>query len=151
MTEIPVVSAPESMGLPSPALVVLPAGLPLIFHDPRAIGLDAAWVKRLIAWTGPRPTTAEGWLFLYLGLRARASEPPVAINIPPDAEYVECPVERIKRGEIIRYGNGDVIQVKRVRRAGGFILVTDQNDHTDTWEPGEIFERVPLTEILKAL
>lgn len=52
----------------------LPVGLPPIFSDPRAAGLDAAWVKKLLAWKGPRPTTPDGWLFLYLGLRAAMNE-----------------------------------------------------------------------------
>lgn len=52
---------------------VLPEGLVRIFLDPRAEGINPAWVVRLLNWPGPRPTTQEGWLFLYLGLRAAES------------------------------------------------------------------------------
>lgn len=55
----------------SPDVVrILPAGLPLIFFDPRAVGLNTVWVIRMLHWPGPKPDTAEGWLELYFQVRA---------------------------------------------------------------------------------
>ena len=50
--------------------VMYPPGLVQIFHDPRAVGLNADWVMKLLMLPGPKPESAEGWLFLYLGMRA---------------------------------------------------------------------------------
>jgi hypothetical protein len=59
---------------PAPPLRAVPAGLAHIFFDSRAVGLNAVWVLRLMATPAPQPTTAEGWLALYLKLRAAVRE-----------------------------------------------------------------------------
>jgi hypothetical protein len=59
---------------PAPKLRAVPAGLAHIFHDPRAVGLNQVWVLRLMSTPAPQPTTAEGWLALYLQLRAAVRE-----------------------------------------------------------------------------